>query len=100
MHSDGRVCRFCFYTGSDSLLDVPGELHRSHSASSVEEFLSTSPYLGADYRLSAGQTPTRSSSYDDVACMSGSTTPTARSVAAGNGAFVSPPQPAVAAFVH
>ena len=78
------------------MLDVPPELHRSHSASSVEEFLSTSPYLGADYRI-ASQTPTRSSSYDDVATMSGNTTPTARSVAAG--AFASPPQPAVA-YVH
>ena len=84
MHADGRVCRFCFYTGSDSLLDVPSELHRSHSASSVEEFLSTSPYLGgASYHISPGQTPTKSSSYDDVAAMSGASTPTARSIAAG-----------------
>lgn len=77
---------------------MPAELHRSHSASSVEEFLSSSPYLGNDYRMA---TPTRSSSFDDVATMSGSTTPTARSVAAGTtaGAFPSPPQPAVA-FVH
>ena len=89
---------FCFYTGSDSLLDISSELHRSHSASSVEEFLSTSPYLGTDYRMA---TPTRSSSFDEVATMSGSTTPTARSIAAGTtaGVFSSPPQPAVA-FVH
>ncbi|GJE88045.1 carbohydrate-binding module family 21 protein [Phanerochaete sordida] len=95
---DAFLNRFCFYTGSDSLLDVPSELHRSHSASSVEEFLSTSPYLGTDYRMA---TPTRSSSFDDVITMSGSTTPTATSVAAGAGAdtFPSPPQPAVA-FVH
>lgn len=95
---DAFLNRFCFYTGSDSLLDVSPDLHRSHSASSVEEFLSTSPYLGADYRIA---TPTRSSSFDDVATISGSTTPTPHSIAAGTaaGAFSSPPQPAVA-FVH
>ncbi|KIP09296.1 carbohydrate-binding module family 21 protein [Phlebiopsis gigantea 11061_1 CR5-6] len=93
--------RFCFYTGSDSMLDVPSELHRSHSASSVEELLSSSPYLGVDYRI-ASQTPTRSSSYDDVATISGSTTPTARSVAAGasTGVFASPVVPTAVAFVH
>ncbi|KAL6308684.1 putative phosphatase regulatory subunit-domain-containing protein, partial [Sparassis latifolia] len=69
--------KFCFYTGSDSLLDVqPDEIQRSHSASSVEEFLSSSPVLG--YYLSPGQTPTRSSSFDDVVSMSGTATPTAR----------------------
>ncbi|KAK7675859.1 hypothetical protein QCA50_021206 [Cerrena zonata] len=70
--------RFCFYTGSDSMLDVPIDaLQRSHSASSVEELLS-SPNPSGNYHLSPGHTPTRSSSYDDVACMSGSgtTTPT------------------------
>ncbi|EKM56070.1 carbohydrate-binding module family 21 protein [Phanerochaete carnosa HHB-10118-sp] len=92
---DAFLNRFCFYTGSDSLLDVPSELHRSHSASSVEEFLSTSPYVGTDYRMA---TPTRSSSFDDVVTMSGSVTPTAQSVAAGIIAS-SPPQP-MAAFAH
>lgn len=70
--------RFCFYTGSDSMLDVPVDaIQRSHSASSVEEFLST-PNPSGNYLLSPGHTPTRSSSYDNVACISGSgtTTPT------------------------
>ncbi|KAI0948654.1 hypothetical protein AcV7_009331 [Taiwanofungus camphoratus] len=74
------LSKFCFYTGSDSLLDVqPDMIQRSHSASSVEEFLS-SPVL--NYHLSPGATPTRSSSFDDVARMntSGSSTPTARSL--------------------
>ncbi|THG95028.1 hypothetical protein EW026_g6550 [Hermanssonia centrifuga] len=75
--------KFCFYTGSQTNLDIPSEIHRSHSASSVEEFLSSSPYLGGAYQVSPGQTPTRSSSYDDVGAISGNTTPTARSVAAG-----------------
>lgn len=90
--------RFCFYTGAESM-DF-SELQRSHSASSVEEFLSTSPYLGNDY-LSPGHTPTRSSSCDDVATISGSSTPTARSVAAGvaPSALTSPRSPA-SAFVH
>ncbi|KAI0345024.1 hypothetical protein BDW22DRAFT_988594 [Trametopsis cervina] len=66
---------FCFYTGSEQ--PDFSEMHRSHSASSVEEFLSTSPYLGADYLLSPGHTPTRSSSFDDVATISGHSTPTA-----------------------
>lgn len=65
------------------MVDPQSDIHRSHSASSVEEFLSTSPYLGGAY-LSPGQTPTRSSSCDDVATISsGLSTPTARSVAAG-----------------
>lgn len=95
---DAFLNRFCFYTGSDSLLDVSSELHRSHSASSVEEFLSASPHIGIDYRMT---TPTRSSSFDDVATVSGSTTPTARDVAAGTaiGALSSLPQPVVA-VVH
>ncbi|KAH9935821.1 putative phosphatase regulatory subunit-domain-containing protein [Amylocystis lapponica] len=70
--------KFCFYTGSDSLLDVHTDvLQRSHSASSVEEFLS-SPVL--NYQLSPMNTPTRSSSFDDVAAVSGASTPTARSI--------------------
>ncbi|PCH38578.1 carbohydrate-binding module family 21 protein [Wolfiporia cocos MD-104 SS10] len=73
--------RFCFYTGSESLLDVPSDvLQRSHSASSVEELLS-SPNPN---HLSPSATPTRSSSFDDIARMSdihsGSSTPTARSM--------------------
>ncbi|KAI0713652.1 putative phosphatase regulatory subunit-domain-containing protein [Earliella scabrosa] len=85
--------KYCYYTGtSDSLLDAPeGNIHRSHSASSVEEFLSTSP--AQSYLLSPGETPTRSSSYDDVvAISSGATTPTARSVGfAQAGALVNSP---------
>ncbi|KAI0818664.1 putative phosphatase regulatory subunit-domain-containing protein [Irpex lacteus] len=89
--------KFCFFTGAESLSDF-SEMHRSHSASSVEEFLSTSPYLGSDY-LSPGQTPTRSSSYDDVATISGDATPTARSIAAGApSVFASPPS--VVGFAH
>ncbi|CAL1703225.1 unnamed protein product [Somion occarium] len=83
--------RFCFYTGSDSMLDVPIDaLHRSHSASSVEELLfAPSP----PHYLSPAHTPTRSSSFDDVAGMSGSSTPTGHSI------FGSP-SPAPVAFVH
>lgn len=70
--------KFCFYTGSDSLLDVqPDVIQRSHSASSVEEFLfSPKP----SYHLSPAQTPTRSPSFDDVTSMSGASTPIARSM--------------------
>ncbi|KAF7799462.1 hypothetical protein EIP86_010697 [Pleurotus ostreatoroseus] len=77
--------RFCFYTGPDTLLDAAPEIHRSHSASSVEAFLAASPYLGGgEAYLAPGQAPTRSSSCDDVAAVgSGLSTPTARSVAAG-----------------
>ncbi|KAI0648411.1 putative phosphatase regulatory subunit-domain-containing protein [Trametes meyenii] len=75
--------RYCYYTGTaDPFLDAQpeGGIHRSHSASSVEEFLS-SP--NPNYLLSPGETPTRSPSFDDVVAMSGNTTPTARSVAMG-----------------
>ncbi|KAH9857516.1 putative phosphatase regulatory subunit-domain-containing protein [Lenzites betulinus] len=73
--------RYCYYTGAaDPFLDAqPDVIHRSHSASSVEEFLS-SP--NPNYMLSPGEAPTRSPSYDDVVSMSGSTTPTARSMGA------------------
>ena len=89
--------RFCFFTGSESLNDF-SEMHRSHSASSVEEFLSTSPYLGSDY-LSPSHTPPRSSSYDDVATISGDSTPTARSMSAGAPSVFSSP-PSVVTFVR
>ncbi|KAI0373175.1 hypothetical protein BV20DRAFT_795164 [Pilatotrama ljubarskyi] len=71
--------KYCYYTGStDPFLDAQADvIHRSHSASSVEEFLS-SP--NPNYLLSPGETPTRSSSFDDVVSMSGNTTPTARSM--------------------
>ncbi|KAI0355106.1 hypothetical protein OH77DRAFT_344601 [Trametes cingulata] len=71
--------KYCYYTGStDPFLDAQADvIHRSHSASSVEEFLS-SP--NPNYMLSPGETPTRSSSFDDVVSMSGNTTPTARSM--------------------
>ncbi|TBU42113.1 putative phosphatase regulatory subunit-domain-containing protein [Dichomitus squalens] len=71
--------KYCYYTGNESsFLDVGQDvIHRSHSASSVEEFLSMSP--SPSYMLSPGETPTRSPSYDDVASISsGSTTPTMR----------------------
>ncbi|KAI0657216.1 putative phosphatase regulatory subunit-domain-containing protein, partial [Cubamyces menziesii] len=77
--------KYCYFTGAtDPFLDVataaasptaPG-IHRSHSASSVEEFLS-SPNPG--YMLAPGETPARSPSFDDVVSMSGASTPTARS---------------------
>lgn len=95
------LSRFCFFTGGDDYhLSVPPAepIHRSHSASSVEELLSGSPNPNthnpnspsspssttnttmAGYRLEASQTPTRSSSYDNVAMMttatSGNVTPT------------------------
>ncbi|KAH9890540.1 putative phosphatase regulatory subunit-domain-containing protein [Cubamyces lactineus] len=84
--------KYCYFTGAtDPFLDVataattaataPG-IHRSHSASSVEEFLS-SPNPG--YMLAPGETPARSPSFDDVVSMSGASTPTARSVARGMG---------------
>ncbi|RDX52913.1 hypothetical protein OH76DRAFT_1416550 [Lentinus brumalis] len=76
--------KYCYYTGaSDTFLDLPADaIQRSHSASSVEEFLSTSP--SPTYLLSPGETPTRSSSYDDVVSIgSGTTTPTARSMSIG-----------------
>ncbi|KAI0806778.1 putative phosphatase regulatory subunit-domain-containing protein [Fomes fomentarius] len=95
--------RYCYYTGaSDSfLLDTPPQpqsdaIHRSHSASSVEEFLSTSPSLG--YLLSPGQTPTRSSSFDNVVSIgSGATTPTARSMGMG---FANLGSPQLLSAVH
>ena len=60
------------------MLDVhPDALHRSHSASSVEELLSSPP---SHYQLAAGGTPTRSSSFDSVSNVSGTSTPTARSM--------------------
>ncbi|RPD55656.1 hypothetical protein L226DRAFT_548268 [Lentinus tigrinus ALCF2SS1-7] len=83
--------KYCYYTGaSESFLDLPPEaIQRSHSASSVEEFLSTSP--SPTYLLSPGETPTRSSSYDDVVSIgSGAATPTARSV--GFGSLMGSPQ--------
>jgi len=77
----GPVDRFCFYTGTGtdaSLDDIP----RSHSASSIEEFLLHSPPTGAfslDYS-SPFDTPTRRSpSFDEIAYRSGSSTPTAGS---------------------
>ncbi|EIW60944.1 uncharacterized protein TRAVEDRAFT_118944 [Trametes versicolor FP-101664 SS1] len=73
--------RYCYYTGGgagDPFLDAqPEAIHRSHSASSVEEFLSAP---NPNYMLSPGEAPTRSPSYDDVVSMSGNTTPTARSM--------------------
>ncbi|KAI8999132.1 putative phosphatase regulatory subunit-domain-containing protein [Trametes punicea] len=71
--------KYCYYTGSaDPFLDAQADvIHRSHSASSVEEFLS-SP--NPNYLLSPGEAPTRSPSFDDVVSMSGTTTPTARSI--------------------
>lgn len=46
--ADFSSCRYCFYTGSDSSLPVPDPIQRSHSASSVEELLSSSsPRLGS-----------------------------------------------------
>ena len=73
--------RYCYFTGS---LDAPEDvIPRSHSASSVEEFLSGSPSLS--YMLAPGDAPARSPSFDDVVSMSGASTPTARSVARGMG---------------
>ncbi|KAI0081414.1 hypothetical protein K474DRAFT_1340251 [Panus rudis PR-1116 ss-1] len=87
--------KFCFYTGSDSLLDVPiDSIQRSHSASSVEELLS-SPHTTGSYHLSPGHTPTRSSSFDDVSIVSGNTTPTM----SFHPASTTPPLAPVA-FVH
>ncbi|KII89344.1 carbohydrate-binding module family 21 protein [Plicaturopsis crispa FD-325 SS-3] len=75
--------RFCFYTGSDSLLDVPVDtIPRSHSASSVEEFLSIQTTPSALQQPEyAFFPPTRSSSFDDMSFRSGTSTPT------GHGSF-------------
>jgi len=69
------VARFCFFTGSDGGMDT---LHRTQSASSVEEFLSTtSPRIHA-FPQHFLTTPTRSPGLDDtIKCRSGSSTPTA-----------------------
>ncbi|KAI9059781.1 carbohydrate-binding module family 21 protein [Trametes sanguinea] len=85
--------RYCYYTGAtDPFLDAqPDVIHRSHSASSVEEFLS-SPNL--NYLLSPGEAPTRSPSFDDVVSMSGASTPTARSM--GMVGAASPPSLTIA----
>ena len=68
--------RYCYFTGPTSAPE--DAIQRSHSASSVEEFLSASP--GPSYMLSPGDTPTRSSSFDDVVGISsggsGASTPT------------------------
>ncbi|KAH8100245.1 putative phosphatase regulatory subunit-domain-containing protein [Cristinia sonorae] len=96
-HYDVFLSKFCFYTGGmDSMLDAHHDaaLQRSHSASSVEELLS-SP--NSTSLLSPLHTPTRSSSFDDVATISGSTTPTMHSVVFGSpsSAHTTP-----VAFVH
>ncbi|KZT24056.1 carbohydrate-binding module family 21 protein [Neolentinus lepideus HHB14362 ss-1] len=71
--------RFCFYTGSESLLDVTiDNVPRSHSASSIDGYFSPPP----DRSLSPFRfgTPTRSASMDDVV-KSGSSTPLAGGIA-------------------
>ncbi|KAF9009514.1 putative phosphatase regulatory subunit-domain-containing protein [Cyathus striatus] len=68
------INKFCFFTGSDVLLDSTGaEIPRTQSASDVEEFLAgTSPHDTLD-----AATPTRSSSFDDIfSAHSGPPTPT------------------------
>ncbi|OJT06227.1 Protein phosphatase 1 regulatory subunit 3D [Trametes pubescens] len=89
--------RYCYYTGGgagDPFLDAqPEAIHRSHSASSVEEFLSGP---NPNYMLSPGEAPTRSPSYDDVVSMSGNTTPTARSMGMFGHAMASPSMLSVA----
>ncbi|KIJ63325.1 carbohydrate-binding module family 21 protein [Hydnomerulius pinastri MD-312] len=76
--------QFCFYTGADSLLEDSSEiLPRSHSASSIEQFLlSHSPpthsFISHIHDLSSFSPPTRSSSFDGVTRRSGSVTPTGR----------------------
>ena len=76
MFANGLVSgRYCYFTGS---LDAPEDvIPRSHSASSVEEFLSGSPSLS--YMLAPSDAPARSPSFDDVVGIgsgSGSATPT------------------------
>ncbi|KZP16381.1 carbohydrate-binding module family 21 protein [Athelia psychrophila] len=78
--------RFCFYTGpeakSTATLTVGDEIQRSHSASSVEEFLMHTPPAATFVPTFPSMvTPTRSPSFDELACRrSGSTTPTARNI--------------------
>ncbi|TFK46354.1 hypothetical protein OE88DRAFT_1739459 [Heliocybe sulcata] len=71
--------RFCFYTGSGSLLDVTIDaVPRSHSASSIDDYFSSPPDRSVSpFPLG---TPTRSASMDDVQ-KSGSSTPLAGDVA-------------------
>ncbi|KAI0062054.1 hypothetical protein BV25DRAFT_690535 [Artomyces pyxidatus] len=75
------VKQYCFFTGAD-----PESLTRSHSASSIEEFLSAgqTPPLGSYgyHSPSPFSTPVqaRSPASDDELVRSGSTTPTAHSV--------------------
>jgi len=77
--------QFCFYTGPDLASDVPDDIiQRSHSASSVEEFLSSpnqrSPitirYRTFLFDRQASGLRSRSSSCDDIATLSGASTPT------------------------
>ena len=80
--SIGLIFRFsfCFYTGPDAkaALTVGEEIPRSLSASSVEQFLMHTPPAAAFAPVfPSTATPTRSPSFDELACRrSGSTTPT------------------------
>ncbi|TCD67981.1 hypothetical protein EIP91_011650 [Steccherinum ochraceum] len=98
------LSKFCFYTGgSEALMDVhPDVLQRSHSASSVEELLSSPTSSNAPAQVSPLHTPTRSPSFDDVVSISGGSTPTMPSVHHHHGMFNSPPgsHTSSIAFVH
>ncbi|KAH7890054.1 putative phosphatase regulatory subunit-domain-containing protein [Phlebopus sp. FC_14] len=75
--------QFCFYTGSDSLLDTSDILPRSHSASSVEQFLLSQPpsphgFISHIRDAATLSSSARSSSFDEITHRSGSVTPTGR----------------------
>jgi hypothetical protein len=73
--TDLTMGRFCFYTGPEG---AP-EMQRSHSASSVEEYLSSTPHgtprEQTEFWASAHGHIQRSGSYDSIVTISGSTTP-------------------------
>ncbi|KIK91981.1 carbohydrate-binding module family 21 protein [Paxillus rubicundulus Ve08.2h10] len=73
--------QFCFYTGTDSLLQESSQtFRRSQSTSSIEQFLlSHSPphrFLAHMRDLATFASPPRSSSFDNVDHRAGSVTPT------------------------
>ncbi|KDQ59688.1 carbohydrate-binding module family 21 protein [Jaapia argillacea MUCL 33604] len=75
--------RFCFYTGSDSILDISADaVPRSHSASSIEGYLHSPPReepFTPPFSPNGSHSHTRSPSFDDI-IRSGSSTPTQRSL--------------------
>lgn len=84
--------RFCFYTGHEALLDIPVDIRRSYSASSVEELLSSPSQSSAEsfpfFKTPRAGTPSPRS-----------TTPTPFSMSIGPGAGSGSIKPTSAAFL-